>query len=736
MKKYNIDASPSSPVPKLNQQKYKVKKQFIQSDDGTDSLDGKHDISTPRKLQVTHDHAHRTDRRDTEYRDARISSKRNNTPIDRDILIDAVVQALHPKSVTVPPLNRGTMPKKKWTGFWSGLRDMLYREPTPDPIGDIEPLQASTRRRRLVLPLATILGTILASKTLAKMDKIVVRNPVIRALNLLFLGWGVVRFLKALVGMYVLLFGDNTVLSIKDIEGHSLAPEVRTAVVMAICQEDIHTVFAGLRAICESLHATGLGRQFDVFVLSDSIDPAIQSAERLAYEEMRADLSRSGQDVNVYYRLRKNRRDKKAGNVADFCRRWGRNYRYMVVLDADSVMSGECILNMTMLMEANHRVGILQSHIQIIGRNTPYARAEQFASHVIGRLFTAGTNYFQMGESNYNGHNAIIRVEPFMKHCGLAHLRGRGGLSGGILSHDVVEAALMRRAGYRVCLVTDLVGSYEQCPHNLLANLQRDRRWCHGNIQHLRLIAEPGLHYMNRFSFGTSAMNYMASPIWLGLMSVMPLLVGGNSPHARVLPTKLGGPWPWTLSLFFLPRLMGLATVFLRNEQALFGGSAKLLVSAILESIMAVLHAPVSMIAHSVFVLSSLTGTRMDWISPPRNAETLRWMDVCARIGPVSVVAALLALALANVDARLLLSLIPVGLPLLLAVPVSVMGSHVELGKVLQKQGLLLIPEELRTPPVLRQSSRHERLSRQKARASTLAITGDLKDLKSSDQSA
>lgn len=735
MKKYNVDASPSSPILKLNQQKYKVKKRFIHSDDGTDSLDGKHDLSTPRKLQVTHDHTHRTDRRDTQYRDARISSKRNNTHIDRDTLMEAVVQALHPKSVTVPPLNRDTMPKRDWLGFWSGLRDMLYRQPTPDPIGDIEPWQASARRRRLVLPVATILGTILASKTLAK---IVVGNPVTRALHLLLLGWGIARFITALAGMYVLLFGDKTMLSIKDIKGHSLAPDVRTAVVITIFQEDIHTVFAGLKATCESLYATGLGRQFDIFVLSDSADPVTRRAERLAYEEMCADLSRSGQDIEVYYRVRKNRCDKKAGNVAHFCSHWGRNYRYMVVLDADSVMSGECILNMTMLMEANYRVGILQSPTQTIGHATLYARAQQFASRVTKRLFAMGLSYWQMSESHYIGHNAIIRVEPFMKHCGLAHLRGRGGLAGSILSHDIVEAALMRRAGYHVCLVTDLVGSYEQHPPNLLAELQRDRRWSHGNLQHLRLIAEPGLHYVHRCSFATGAMTYLSAPIWLGLISVsvVALLVGGNSPHACVLPTKLGGPWLWTLSLFFLPHLMGLATVFLRNEQALFGGSVKLLASAILESIMAILHAPVSMIAHSVFVLSSLTGTKLEWISPPRNAKTLRWMDVSTQIGPVSTVAALLAVVLASVDARLLLSLIPVGLPLLLAVSVTVMGSHVELGKVIKKQGLLLIPEELRTPPVLRQSWRYERLSRQKARASTLSIRGDLKDLKSSDQSA
>eukprot|EP01031_Cornospumella_fuschlensis_P047566 gene47566-58272_t len=55
-------------------------------------------------------------------------------------------------------------------------------------------------------------------------------------------------------------------------------PDARTAIIMPICNEDVATVFAGLRATCESLAATGHARQFDVFVLSDSYDPAIRLA--------------------------------------------------------------------------------------------------------------------------------------------------------------------------------------------------------------------------------------------------------------------------------------------------------------------------------------------------------------------------------------------------------------------------------------------------------------------------
>src|SRR5690606_12710745 len=203
--------------------------------------------------------------------------------------------------------------------------------------------------------------------------------------------------------------------------------------IMPICNEDVDTVFAGLRATCESLMATGQGRHFDVFVLSDSFQPGVADAERLAWEKLRATLAAQGAPVEVYYRLRTRRSHRKAGNVADFCRRWGRNYRYMVVLDADSVMSGRCLVSMVQLMEAHPDAGIIQTATQAIGHATLHARAQQFAARVTGRLFTLGMQFWQLGESHYWGHNAIIRVEPFMRHCALAPIRGRGGLAGSIM---------------------------------------------------------------------------------------------------------------------------------------------------------------------------------------------------------------------------------------------------------------------------------------------------------------
>ena len=223
-----------------------------------------------------------------------------------------------------------------------------------------------------------------------------------------------------------------------------------------------------------------------------------------------------------------------------------------------------------------------------------------------GRLFTLGMQFWQLGESHYWGHNAIIRVEPFMEHCALAPIKGTGGMSGGIMSHDFVEAALMRRAGYHVWLVADLVGSYEQQPPDLLAELQRDRRWCQGNLQNARLMAEPGLHPVHRAMFVTGTMAYAVGAAVAGLPDAGHRAVADRHravvAHWHVLPIELAGLWLWTLCLLFLPRMLGIAAVLMRGEQRQYGGVWGLLQSAALESALAIVQAPVRMLAHSLFV--------------------------------------------------------------------------------------------------------------------------------------
>ncbi|RZL94321.1 MAG: glucans biosynthesis glucosyltransferase MdoH [Variovorax sp.] len=632
----------------------------------------------------------------------------------------------HPNSVTAPPINRGSMAPRPWRGFWNSIGTALLvklgaggargADRRSAAAGAVEqPWQRAAIQRRMVFMALAVVSTVLASTLFARVqpdyDNLWLEYGQIGLYGLLS-GWVVTGFVTALMGFYVSVRGDKHALSAKHVASHPMNPEARTAIIMPICNEDVATVFAGLRATCESVAATGHARQFDVFVLSDSYTPEIAAAERAAWEDLRAALATGPNQpqVEVYYRLRARRTHRKAGNVADFCRRWGKDYRYMVVLDADSVMSGDCLTSMVKLMEAHPTAGIIQTATQAIGHVTLHARAQQFASRVTGRLFTLGMQYWQLGESHYWGHNAIIRVEPFMQHCALAPIKGTGGMSGGIMSHDFVEAALMRRAGYHVWLVADLVGSYEQQPPDLLAELQRDRRWCQGNLQNARLMAEPGLHPVHRAMFATGTMAYASAPLWLAFLTLgTALWLSGSSvvAHWLAMPMELAGLWLWTLCLLFLPRLLGLVAVVMRGEQRQYGGVGGLAKSAALESAPAIVQAPVRMLAHSLFVIVALTGLKLDWKSPPREAAAVPWRIAIAQLAPMTLVIAALAAGIAMIDASALAWLMPVGLPLLLAIPLTVLTSQIALGTSLRDRGFLLIPEESRSPAVLRRAWMH-----------------------------
>ncbi|MCC2633494.1 MAG: putative b-glucosyltransferase MdoH, Glycosyltransferase Family 2 [Ramlibacter sp.] len=630
----------------------------------------------------------------------------------------------HPNSVTAPPVRRGSMAPRPWRGFWNSVFTALISSAMRMLPGGgrasraaeaREPWQDAADRRRLAFALMTLLSTGVASWlfALAQPDY---GNDLLEwgqlGLFAVLSTWVVTGFVTALMGFWVSLRGDPHALSARAVADHGIDPAVRTALIMPICNEDVATVFAGLRATCESVAATGHAPVFDVFVLSDSNDPRIVAAERAAWAALRSALAAHPRQpqIEVYYRLRARRTHRKSGNVADFCRRWGRDYRYMVVLDADSVMSGDCIASLVKLMEAHPRAGIIQTASQAVGHATLHARAQQFAARVTGRLFTLGMQFWQLGESHYWGHNAIIRVEPFMKHCALAALPGEGGLSGPILSHDFVEAALMRRAGYHVWLVSDLDGSYEQQPPDLLSELQRDRRWCQGNLQNARLIAEPGLHRVHRAMFAIGAMSYLSAPLWLAFLTFgTTLWMSGAAiaPDWHAVPAELRSLWAWTLAMLFMPRLLGLAAVLLRRAQAGFGGTSALLGSAVLETFVALLQSPVRMLAHSFFVLVAITGWKLEWKSPPREAEGIRWVDAARKLAPMTAVIVLHAAGIAAIQLGALIWLAPVALPLLLAVPLAVLTSHVALGGWLRARGMLLIPEEARSPAVLRRAWRH-----------------------------
>ena len=474
-------------------------------------------------------------------------------------------------------------------------------------------------------------------------------------------GWISAGFWTGVMGAFVLLRGPGRGPLMRGLAEEPLRPigaGARTAIVMPICNEHVPTVFGGLSASIDSLIATGEAGHFDVYVLSDTNDPAIRVAEQGAWADLADRLARAAGNglstPQVHYRWRTRRTKRKAGNVGDFCRRWGGAYRYFVVMDADSVMTGECLTTLVRTMEAHPDAGIVQTAPKAVGHETFHARVQQFCARAYGPLFTAGMRFWQLGESHYWGHNAIIRMEPFLAHCGLAEVCGDGPLAGEILSHDFVEAALMRRAGWKVWVADEIDGSYEQVPPNLLAELQRDRRWCQGNLQNSKLLLEPGIHAVHRTAFLTGVLAYASSPLWLAFLLLSTFLFArtvGTDPVYFFEPYQLFPSWPTAniklmLTLFGLtgvlllaPKAMSLVAIVLRGHAARFGGLPRLLASAFIEFLHSMLLAPVRMVFHTQFVIAALTGWRLDWKSPPRDDAATTWREAWARHGLHTVLA-------------------------------------------------------------------------------------------------
>jgi membrane glycosyltransferase len=582
--------------------------------------------------------------------------------------------------------------------------------------------RAAAVRRTIFTILALIQTGTFAYYMTAKVLPYHGQEPLELALLALFtilFAWVSLGFWTALSGFVLLCVGGDRHAITRSAEPSTpIPPEARTAVIVPICNEHVARVFAGVRATYESVAATGTLRHFDFFVLSDSSDPDTLTAEQQAWLELCAAVGGFGR---IFYRWRRHRIKRKSGNVADFCRRWGSQYRYMVVLDADSVMSGECLTTLVRLMEANPTAGIIQTAPRAAGRETLYARIQQFATRVYGPLFTAGLHFWQLGESYYWGHNAIIRTAPFMRHCALGRLPGRGPLSGEILSHDFVEAALMRRAGWKVWMAYDLPGSYEEMPPNLLDELKRDRRWCQGNLINARVFLWKGLHPAHRALFMTGIMAYVSAPLWLlslGVATASVVLQAVIPPQYFVQPRQLFPIWPeWDVHsaigfavatglVLFLPKMLGAALV-VRRGATRFGGGPRVALSLLLELLFSALLAPVRMLFHTQFVVAALTGWHVRWKSPPREDAETTWGEAVRRHGVHTLIGLAWGAGVYWLHSPYAWWLAPLVVALALSIPISVYSSRVSLGRALRRARLFLIPEECEPPAELRQARTH-----------------------------
>ena len=496
----------------------------------------------------------------------------------------------------------------------------------------------------------------------------------------------------------------------------------RTAILMPVYNEPADRVFAAMQAIYESVQQAGGLHLFDFYVLSDSTDPQNWVWEERCWLNVTQQLSADGK---LYYRRRRDNAGRKPGNIAEFCQRWGGHYDYMAVLDADSVMDGRTLVELVRRMDADPGTALLQCWPRPVNGRTLFARLQQFAAALVGRLVVAGLGWVSGRGSTYWGHNAIIRVDAFTQCCGLPKLSGKPPLGGDILSHDFVEAALLVRGGWAVRIASDLGGSYEEAPPNMLESLSRDRRWCQGNMQHLRVLFARGLHWMSRVNLLVGIMSFLSAPLW-ALFVILTIVEAGRSDFwerasaGAASTAQAAGPLgldmlaaigrePQVVSLLALaavlllgPKIMGaLLIAFDRTLRRSHAGAGRLVAGLLLEVLLSALAAPVMMVMHARFVIEVLAGRAVKWSAQQRDADRVSWAE-CWRVHAGQT---LLGLAVALVTSVFAPSLFwwlsPVVLGLLLAVPLSYVLGQADTGAWLRRRRLFATAEEGRVPSVL-----------------------------------
>ena len=563
-------------------------------------------------------------------------------------------------------------------------------------------------RRRVVfflLNLVTLAGlTWLLAKAFS-MGGWSVPDMIIMGCFLIGAPWTVLGMWNALVGIWLLHGRRN---GLAKVAPHLAAMEntgpltTRTALAMTVRNEDPLRSFQRLAEMRRSLDATGHGQHFDVFVLSDTSDPAIAAEEERLFAEMR--LAMGG--PRATYRRRTVNTGFKAGNVRDFLLNQGRDYDLYLPLDSDSLMAGETIVKMVRVMEAHPRIGILQSLVVGSPAQSAFARIFQFGMRHGMRSYTMGATWWQGDCGPYWGHNALIRAQAFRRHCRLPLLPGRAPLGGHILSHDQVEATLMRKAGYEVRVLPVETGSWEDNPPTLMDFTQRDLRWCQGNMQYWPLLGMKGLKPTSRFQIFAAIMMYFGAPAWM-LMTVAAasMLVQGN---AGGIDLAFG------IAMFFImfavslvPKLMGLLDIALTpGGAARYGGRLRFALSGLAEALFSIVMAPIVAFRVTLFLIGLAFGRSMIWGAQNRDAYRLGWKDAARGLWPQMLFGKVLLVAILTMaGAATLPWAAPMITGLCIAIPFAVLSAHPAFGRWAERTGLCAIPDEIDMPESLRRLS-------------------------------
>jgi membrane glycosyltransferase len=569
---------------------------------------------------------------------------------------------------------------------------------TPAGLQSIDTL---TRRRQIVFALnvVTYLGMLAVAARILGSGGWTVVDAILFLCFAAGTPWTVLGFWNALIGLWLLHFRKDALAQVAPFAhaGDEPTPlRITTAIFMTLRNEDPERAILRLRAVKASVDATGEGRAFSYFVLSDTNDATVAAAEQRLIDAWKAaDPDRD----RIVYRRRTNNTGFKAGNVRDFCARWGSAYTLMLPLDADSLMSGDQIVRLVRMMQAYPKIGILQSLVVGMPSVSAFARIFQFGMRHGMRSYTMGQAWW-VGECGpFWGHNALVRIKPFHEQCDLPMLPGSPPLGGHVLSHDQVEATLMRRAGYEVRVLPVERGSWEENPPTMLEFARRDVRWCQGNMQYLKLLNLPGLYPMSRFQLVWAILMFIGIPAWTLMIALLPV-AAWEGRDVTDFPAGLAiGLYITFFTMYLMPKIAGLLDAMLTpGGVARYGGWLRFLPSAAIELVFSFLQGAVSTIRTSIFMVGLLFGKSVVWGGQSRDAQGLSWATAAESLWPQTLFGIIVCGALLAIAPAVFWWSLPLTAGYLLAIPFAVLTAEPGLGRLLQRLGLCGIPEDFAAP--------------------------------------
>ena len=581
---------------------------------------------------------------------------------------------------------------------------------TPHHSGLEAPVSGSggslTGRRALFAALvgASLLGLLWLAAVALSGNGFDALDGIILTLFAITLPWSVIGFWNAIIGFLLMRFSRDPIVSVLPAAGRVRGDEPiasSTAILVCIRNEGPERVVRNLEPMIGGLVATAFADRFHVYILSDTNDAAIAASEEKQFGALAA--AWQGR-LAITYRRRTDNTAFKAGNIRDFCERWGALHEFAITLDADSVMTAEAALRLVRVIQVDPKLGILQGLVVGMPSTSAFARIFQFGMRLGMRSYTIGSAWWQGDCGPYWGHNAVIRLAPFIAHCHLPPREGGGALGGHILSHDQLEAVLMRRAGYEVRVLPEEDLGWEENPTTLLEFIRRDLRWCQGNMQYWPYIVLPGLKLVSRYQLVLWVLMFLSSPAWIGLLVVGTVSVALKGPANFIRPDAGMALFFIVLIMWFAPKIATVTDILTRAEaRRAFGGTARLLTSVAMETVFFLLLSPIMWFGHTVFLGGLLVfGRAIGWVGQTRDDHAVPLTLAIRKLWPQTALglACLGAVAFTAPAAIPYVFLLAGGLAL--SIPLAVITASPTVGRVLLRVGLGRLPEETAPPPILR----------------------------------